>query len=232
MPEIRLHVHEANGELPAVCMYCGEPATTTAFKRMHWCPPWVGVLIFVGLLPYAIVASILTRRATVQGPFCDNHKKHWFNRSLLMWGSLFLFGVIGLGGLVIGINLPRQQADSVGPVLCVGGVVLFVAWLAIVIWAQNTGIRPKEITDQEILLTGVAEEFVDAVAEVDRERKARRSARQRCAMRPTMIAEMTMCRGAGGHHRTITSRSSFPSPNPVRWRAKCRDGTPGWRQKG
>ncbi len=184
MPQIRLHVKQADGYLPAVCMSCGQPATTTTTKKMQWCPPWVGVLILAGLLPYAIVASILTRRATVQGPFCDEHKKHWFKRALLMWGSFFLFGVIGLGSIILVANLPRPHNEDIMPFVCTGSCVLLVVWLIIVIWAQNTGIRAKEITDDEILLDGVSAEFVDAVDEAEHERRERRAARRRERERP------------------------------------------------
>jgi hypothetical protein len=48
-----------------------------------------------------------------------------------------------------------------------------------VIVAQNTAIRPREITDDEFLLTGVCNEFVDAVDEAARARIARRRERRR-----------------------------------------------------
>src|SRR4051812_1995715 len=101
MPEIRLHLQQADGKLPAVCMCCGQTATVTTTKKMQWCPPWVGVLILGGLLPYLIVAAIMTRRATLQAPMCEDHKKHWFTRNLVMWGSLLLFLALGLGAIIL-----------------------------------------------------------------------------------------------------------------------------------
>src|SRR5207247_1179889 len=95
MAEIRLDLGEADGYLPDICMCCGGAATVTKTRKMSWCPPWVGVLILAGLIPYAIVAMILTKRATVQVPLCDQHKGHWFNRALLAFGSFFLFTAIG-----------------------------------------------------------------------------------------------------------------------------------------
>lgn len=184
MAKIRLDLREADGDIPAVCMRCGRPATMTISKRMQWCPPWVGVLIVFGLLPYAIVASIMTRRALVRAPFCDDHKRHWFTRATLIWGSLLLFLVLGIGSIVIFSNLSKNAQDNVGAVFCIGGVALIVTWLGIIIWAQATGIRPQEITDMDILITGVSAEFVDAVAELDRERKERRLARRRERERP------------------------------------------------
>src|SRR6516162_3224465 len=179
MPEIRMRLREADGYLPAVCMCCGATASTTKVKKMQWCPPWVGVLILAGLLPYVIVAVILTKRATVQAPLCEQHQGHWLNRLLLIWGSFFLFGLIGLAGIIFAANLPPPDAENVFPFVCIASIVLLVVWLVIVIACQNTVIRPKEITDTEITLTGVCEAFVNAVEEDREERRARKRDRPR-----------------------------------------------------
>jgi hypothetical protein len=55
----------------------------------------------------------------------------------------------------------------------------------VVVAAQATAIRPKEITDNGIKLTGVSQGFVDAYEEQeDREREARRGALDRFDDRP------------------------------------------------
>jgi hypothetical protein len=184
MAQVRLSVEEADGYLPAVCMCCGQPATSTVTRKMNWHASWVYFLILVHIIVYAIVAAIITRRVTVQVPLCDEHKGHWFKRNLWMWGTFFLFGLAGVGALVFAGNLDRQLSDQVMPFACIFGVALLVGWLVIVIVCQNTAIRPKEITDTEVLLTGVAEQFVEAVTEADRERKERRAARRRERERP------------------------------------------------
>jgi len=57
---------------------------------------------------------------------------------------------------------------------------VFVAFLVVVIAAQATAIRPEEITDRGIRLTGVCMSFVDAYRDMeDRERAARRGALER-----------------------------------------------------
>lgn len=185
MAQVRMGVDEANGHLPAVCMCCGQAATTTVTKKMQWLPPWVYFLIiptlFIGgILIYAILASILTRRTVVQAPLCDEHKGHWFKRNLWMWGTFFLFGLAGLGAVILASSVddPRLQ-NILGPIA--GGVCSLgaIGWLVIVIACQVTAIRPKEITDTEVLLTGVSEQFVEAVAEADQEREERRASRRR-----------------------------------------------------
>lgn len=181
MADVILDLREADGYLPPVCMCCGEPASDTKQRTMTWCPPWVGILILAGLLPYVIIASVMTKRTTVQVPLCDQHQGHWFNRTLLMWGSFFLFGIIGVAGLVLGLNLQKGDQDAVMPFVCIGCAVLLVAWIIIAVVCQNTAIRPREISTYEITLTGVCSEFIDAVedARVARRKRKRERSRRR-----------------------------------------------------
>lgn len=179
MAQVRMWLRDAEaGNLPAVCVCCGSAAVTTKSKQMQWFPPWVYILILAGLLPYAIVASVLTKKARVQAPFCEDHKGHWFNRSALMWGTFFLFLVLSGAGFIFGMNLERHQQDLVMPWVCVGGTVLFTGWLVTVIVCAMTAIRPCEITDREVTLTGVSDAFADAVFAEAQEQRSRRQERR------------------------------------------------------
>lgn len=173
MAQVRLDLHEADGHLPPVCMRCGHEASVTKTRDMSWCPPWVGVLILAGLLPYVIVAILMTKRARVQVPLCENHKGHWFHRNLFIWGGLLAVGAIGAIGIALLIVLPRDHQDMFGPGICIGGGGLGFVWLISVIIAQSTAIRPKEITDRQIILEGVSADFVEAMDDLDRRRRER-----------------------------------------------------------
>ena len=55
MATIRLTRYEVqNNLLPPVCMVTGEPTGDTKRHTFRWTPPWVGILILGGLLPYVI----------------------------------------------------------------------------------------------------------------------------------------------------------------------------------
>lgn len=174
MADIRVELEVAAGRFPEVCARCGEPATTAKWKTMAWYPPWVNILLLVGVLPAAIVMMILTKRASVKVPFCAGHAWHWINRNLLIAGTFVLFAAIGIISVVVATNVPRDLEQKIMPVICIGDLVLLVTWLVIIVVAQTTAIRPKEITDKEVVLAGVCNEFVDAVEEADREYRARR----------------------------------------------------------
>jgi len=179
MAKVRVELHEADGRLPHKCMCCGEEASITKTRNMAWCPPWTVVLILAGLLPYAIVVLILTKRARVQVPLCAKHANHWLKRGFLIWGSL----LAGIGFVVLLAvlynNVPRAQQESLGAGICFVSVGLAIAWIIVVIVAQTTAIRPTEITDYEITLGGVAPEFVEAVHDVQQRRRDRLSDRDR-----------------------------------------------------
>src|SRR5207244_833469 len=61
---------------------------------------------------------------------------------------------------------------------CLIPMVMFFAWLVLLVVIQNTGIRPFEITDFELALKGVSTEFVDAMEEFEERRRARRTKKQ------------------------------------------------------
>jgi hypothetical protein len=78
--------------LPDVCLRCGAPATLHKSKTFSWHPPWVYVLLIAGLLPFAIVAIVLTKRRRVEAPLCEQHKHHWLIRQLLILPTFLLHG--------------------------------------------------------------------------------------------------------------------------------------------
>ncbi len=167
MGQIRLHVREADGELPFACLSCGAPATVRVTKDMQWYPPWINVFFFAGVLPWYIVVIVMTKRARLQAPFCDQHKGHWLKPISIMATSALGLGALTVGLIVLARNLQPMDAD-VQLFMCIGHIASFVIWIVIVAIAMRSGIRPKEITDTEILLDGVSQEFIDIVAEEDR----------------------------------------------------------------
>lgn len=156
--------------LPAVCMRCGEPATVRKRKGFAWHPPWVIVLIFVAVLVYIIVAAILTKRMTVQAPLCDKHRNHWLGRALIIWLSLAGLLALGFGGFMLAAALEDERGgqSELFPFVCIGSLVAGLVWLIVLAVLQTTAIRPTEITDRSITLTGVSPLFVEAV---DKERE-------------------------------------------------------------
>jgi hypothetical protein len=181
MAHMRLHIQQADGHLPMVCMRCGAPATVVKTKKMSWYPRWIIVFLLLGLIGIVIsgiLALVLRKRARLQAPFCEHHQGHWTMRTVIAWVATILANAIAVGSIASFIALenarPRQPAaDILLPWLCVGSIGIFVVWLLVIAILQNTAIRPEEITRTHILLNGVSEEFVNAVEEAEIERRVR-----------------------------------------------------------
>lgn len=164
MGVLRLDSYERNVyDLPELCMKCGAPATVNKQKTFSWFPPWVWVLLFVcGLLPFAIVAMILTKRRTIGAPLCEEHKNHWLWRQLVIVGGFLALMAIGFMAAIATSDNPRGGDDPVGGLLCAGALVGLVIWLIAAIILQATSIRSSEITDTSFKLTGVSDVFIQA----------------------------------------------------------------------
>jgi hypothetical protein len=192
MATIRLVREEAeDGDLPPVCMCCGEPATVLRAKNFSWHPDWVYLLLLLGLLPCLIAALIVTKRMRIRAPLCEEHKNHWLWRNWFAYGGLtgiFFLGV-GVIALMLTWDDPQGQMSGLFGLLCFGLLGLGLAWLLAAFVVQNLGIRPIEITDRTITLRRVAPEFVDAVRE-EREYRRRESLEEEKRYRRYLQNEM------------------------------------------
>jgi hypothetical protein len=170
------------GDLPDVCMQCGNHTTNRMRKTFHWTPPWVLVTILAGLPIYVILAIVLRKTVRAEVPLCDAHKRHWLYRTLVILLGLLAAIVLTIVIAVIVGNLP--PGNSVRDVLPFSIFLVWIVWLVGAVVATRNAIRPLEIQDNRgIQLGGVCREFADAyrehedeVFEASRRRRADRAA--------------------------------------------------------
>jgi len=168
-------------------MSCGEEAFTEVKRKFSWYPPWVNVFILLGGLGVVLViilASIMTKKMTVQAPMCMDHQNHWRSRNLSIWGSFLGLGAVGLLALAIALGTlldwKQDRPDaSIPAFICVGIAAFFVVWLIIVCIVQAGAIKPSEITDNTITLVKVHRRFVDALDQREQEEWESRPRRRR-----------------------------------------------------
>jgi hypothetical protein len=189
MAKVELSRDDAeDGRLPEVCMKCGAQSWKQKSRTFSWYPPWVGVLILGGILPFVIVAAVLTKRMTVRVPLCDEHQNHWSWRGWFIGVGAILMLMLGLGcfAVLVATDQPQQRggggANPLAGVLCAGGGVAFLIFIITAAIIQQLAIRPTEITNEAITLTNVAPEFSEAVEEAydryERDRRERRPQRR------------------------------------------------------
>ncbi len=191
MASIQLRRHEAeSGDLPAVCMCCGAPATVR--KRLRfishplwvyiWLPlgllpfVWIPVLLPLGFLPYFLVAAILTVRVRCYTLFCERHKNHWRVRTLMIWAAfvailVFLFGGIVLVGM-LSERLSQSAQDRLFGSVCIASPMLLLLWLVSIPVMQLTSIHPADITERRLTLKRISPAFAEAVREYRKNRPA------------------------------------------------------------
>jgi hypothetical protein len=145
-------VMDRDAELPPRCVKCNRPESVRVLRKLSWHSPWMYLLIFAGLLVYAIVAVIVSKRAPVNIGVCAEHQKRRQLYSWIAWGSfagsIFSFvgsGVLDSGGLV-GLGFLALLAAGV---FCALAVRL---------------VQPARIDDRQVRLKGVSREFLDSLS--------------------------------------------------------------------
>ena len=143
--------------LPPYCVKCGQPADKFVKKNFGWHSPWLYLLIFAGVLVYAILATVLMKRMKIDVPLCEAHRKRRF--TLLAAGWALFLGAIPLG---IFIGSLGSDDSAVG----IGFLVGFTAFIAsMVLFAMGSRIMaPKKIDDNEAIFGGVSPAFLDYIA--------------------------------------------------------------------
>jgi hypothetical protein len=166
MAAVKLTLEEVNGNLPMVCLYCGERARRVRHTTFHWHPQWLWFTFpFAFLaLPYAIFVGAYTVRVDVQAPLCEEHRYYWELRGMCIW-----FGVL----LLISVRVTMAMFGPDWLWLWFMWLASLVAWL-IFSFSYFKAIAVCDVTDRDLVLIGVAPEFVAAIQEIDREQDRRR----------------------------------------------------------
>jgi hypothetical protein len=180
MATIELRKSEMDDDsLPNVCMCCGDEAITQRQHTFLWRPMEENVGQVVAVLLRAAGFIVLrfsdNRSMTVKVPLCGRHKRHFLWPALLQYLGLLVFMLLGLLVVLAALNGPDSMDEMKRQALGLpqdnrvwllrGAMVLFVGWpivwLAAVVSLQWNSIRPIKITDTNITLTNVSEEFID-----------------------------------------------------------------------
>src|SRR2546430_2215392 len=106
MPDVLLTRHEADGNLPAVCMCCGAPATTWVSRTFLAHDPAVsGPSGFLEVFAVRLLlATADTPQFRLRTSFCAEHRNYWHVRSVLLYGGIGgLVAVLLLGGAVVAL---------------------------------------------------------------------------------------------------------------------------------
>jgi hypothetical protein len=155
-----LHREEASGNLPMVCMQCGEPATVWKVKGFHTHQFRPGGRIL------QLILWLSSPKMPVQAPFCSRHQNHWEAQSAAIW---ILAGVVALviAGVGVGVGvIVRLQLDPESGRLVVvlpASIICISAGLIVRFVREQRGVIMAEITPEYIVFRGVHDRFLDAL---------------------------------------------------------------------
>ena len=178
MASIQLSRYEAEeDDLPDICMRCGSPTTVRKRFRFTSHPLWVYLFLPFGIVPYVVLAALLTEKARCYTHFCDRHKNHWRVRALAVWGGLgviFSLVAILIGYITLVGSRGNEASDTLwhklAGIACFAVPALLFCWIISIPIIQLTAIHLSNVTEKRLTLRSVSPEFVEAV-HVHREKR-------------------------------------------------------------
>src|SRR5947207_3893913 len=168
MARVRIPLNRVKAaHMPPVCIICGQPVDAHVPKNFTWRPSTLSIGFWVCLcacLPAALVilavgAIMNTRRATVECPMCERHRRYWAWRGFWTIAPLLALTatVLVLGILV----LTRRVPDDIVAYMFIGTAVLLGLWALGALVVQRSSLRLVEITRDDITLVGAHRDFAD-----------------------------------------------------------------------
>lgn len=137
-----------NATLPDRCIKCGDYTNGLRLKKnLRWFSPYYYLLLLVNSIVFIVVASIASKRATVEFPICPKHHESRNKAMMISWA------VIGAG--ILSMFLIRYETIF----LLIGILVLFTGLISIIVTSKVVDI--KKIDDQHVWLKGVNKTFLE-----------------------------------------------------------------------
>ena len=136
--------------MPDRCIKCNAPANGIRLRRkLSWHPPAYFLLVFIGVLLYAIVAMIASKRATIDVGLCEEHYNKRRTGILVSW----LMFALSIGSFVLATILGGEFVAFLGGIFLLASIICAIVMTRVVV--------PKKIDDQFAWLRGVSDEYLN-----------------------------------------------------------------------
>ena len=141
--------------LPPTCLKCGAPASIPWRRKFYWHSPWLYLMIlFPGILIYAIVALFVRKQMELNLPICDTHHADRKRYRLLGWLMMAAF-------LPLGLVLGAYVSEPLG---WITGVGMFLA-AAVFLNLSNLRISAIKIDEAGGVFRGACQTFLSVMPE-------------------------------------------------------------------
>ncbi len=137
-----------NTELPPICIKTGAPATIYKTRKLAWHSPWAYLGLLLGLIPFVIVAAIITKRGSLRVGLSAEAAA-----ARNKWIAAGWIGTVAIiAGMVVGA---KNLADSDSIPMVIGlGIILLLTWV-IIASKKAALMTPKRISETHIFVNGV-----------------------------------------------------------------------------
>jgi hypothetical protein len=152
----KLLVMERDAALPDRCVKSNEPCEGRLKRLLRWHHPAIYLVILANILIYAIVASLVSHRATIHIGLSDEWQRRRRRNIAIGW----LTALVGIG-LMCSLGFADETAL---PFLLISGIVLVFGGLLFGMYGSRM-VSPKKIDRTHIWLRGVHPDFLASLPE-------------------------------------------------------------------
>jgi len=148
-------VMHKQAQLPPQCVKCCAPADGPPLKRkLTWHPGWLYILIlFPGILIYAIVALVIQERATIYVSLCETHRAR---RRLHLWIAWGIF-IASLACFFVAANVRGRDEPVYWTMMGIFGIVGALIYSVF----NSRVVTPEKIDKEYVWLKGICPQFVN-----------------------------------------------------------------------
>lgn len=140
-------------QLPDRCVKCNAPTQHKLKRNLRWHHPALYVVIFVGVLFYAILAMVLSKSATINVGLCETHSAARKRNIVITW----MLVLISFLSFYFAVAREEMSSLFVGVLLFLGAVIYGVVKARVV--------APQKIDDQYVWLRGVDAHYLQQFPE-------------------------------------------------------------------
>lgn len=146
--------------LPWRCVKSNEPTELSLNRELSWHTPIAYLGIFLGVLPYVIVAIMVRKTHKLRVPLSADSMRRRRRAIALGW----LLILAGLAGIFGGIAVGSSEHGALGPLLLVGGLAGTLAGIILAI-AVASPVTATRIDDDYVWLKGFHPAYVAELPE-------------------------------------------------------------------
>ena len=156
-------VHGAQS--PTHCIRCNAPGVRKTTQKLNWYPPALALTLLLGVVPGALLITLMQKKATIDLYLCQRHNRSWIRNRFMAAVIWLLAAGSTTTSVVLAMLVGRMpRARDIAPGFLLAGIVFFM--LGLIAWPLVAPIIDvKRINKQFAWLRGASLELLDGLPE-------------------------------------------------------------------